>query len=100
MAGQPESVAVLFETALALQPSERKAFLDQECGRDTALRQSVENLLAEDARAGSFLKHPAIDFLEKLFGWSPECLGKSRSRRYGKFHVPLASARTNSDRSS
>ena len=39
MAGQPESVAVLFETALALQPSERKAFLDQECGHDTALRQ-------------------------------------------------------------
>ena len=65
MAGQPESVAVLFETALALQPSERKAFLDQECGRDTALRQSVENLLAEDARAGSFLQHPAIDFLDK-----------------------------------
>ena len=35
MAGQPESVAVLFETALALTPSERKAFLDQECGHDT-----------------------------------------------------------------
>ncbi|HEY5253974.1 MAG TPA: serine/threonine-protein kinase [Acidobacteriaceae bacterium] len=65
MAGQPESVAVLFESALALQPSERKAFLDQECGHDTALRQSVENLLAEDARAGSFLQHPAIDFLDK-----------------------------------
>ena len=65
MAGQPESVAVLFETALALTPSERKAFLDQECGHDTDLRQTIENLLSEDARAGSFLQHPAIDFLDK-----------------------------------
>jgi eukaryotic-like serine/threonine-protein kinase len=64
MAGQPESVAALFEAALALEPSERKAFLDEECGRDTALRQSVEYLLAEDALAGSFLQHPAIDFLD------------------------------------
>ena len=81
MAGQPESVAVLFETALALQPSERKAFLDQECGHDTALRQSVENLLAEDARAGSFLQHPAIDSLDKTIldglpsAWANHAIG-------------------------
>ncbi len=65
MAGQPESVAALFEAALPLKPSERKAFLDQECGQDTALRQTVENLLAEDARAGNFLQHPAFAFLDK-----------------------------------
>ena len=65
MAGLPESVAELFEAALALKPSEREAFLDQVCGRDSALRQTVENLLAEDARAGSFLQHPAFDFLHR-----------------------------------
>lgn len=65
MAGQPESVAELFETALALKPSEREAFLDQACGRDSALRRTVENLLAEDARAGSFLEHPALGFFDK-----------------------------------
>jgi tetratricopeptide (TPR) repeat protein len=65
MAGQPESVAALFEAALALKPSEREAFLDQSCGQDPALRQAVENLLAEDARAGSFLQHPAFDFLDR-----------------------------------
>ena len=65
MAGQPESVAALFEAALALNPSEREAFLDQGCGQDMALRQTVENLLAEDARAGSFLQRPAFDFLDK-----------------------------------
>ena len=65
MAGQPESVAALFEAALALNPSEREAFLDQECGWDSALRQTVENLLAEDARAGSFLQHPAFESLDR-----------------------------------
>lgn len=29
------------------------------------MRQAVEKLLAEDARAGSFLQHPAFDFLDK-----------------------------------
>jgi eukaryotic-like serine/threonine-protein kinase len=65
MAGQPESVAELFEAALALKPSEREAFLDQTCGRDSALRQNIENLLAQDARAGSFLQHPAFNFLDR-----------------------------------
>jgi eukaryotic-like serine/threonine-protein kinase len=65
MAGQPESVAALFEAALALKPSEREAFLDQSCGQDPALRQAVEKLLAEDARAGSFLQHAAFDFLDR-----------------------------------
>ena len=65
MAGQPESVVALFEAALALEPSEREAFLDEGCGHDTELRQTVENLLAEDARAGSFLQHPAFGFLDK-----------------------------------
>jgi len=58
-------VAELFEAALALKPSEREAFLDQACGHDSALRQTVENLLAEDARAGSFLQRPAFDFLDR-----------------------------------
>jgi serine/threonine protein kinase/tetratricopeptide (TPR) repeat protein len=65
MTGQPEFVAALFESALALEPSERETFLDQECRQDPALRQAVENLLAQDARAGSFLQHPAFDYLGK-----------------------------------
>ena len=65
MAGLSESVAELFEKALALKPSERASFLDQACGRDSALRQTVEDLLAEDARAGSFLQHPAFSFVDR-----------------------------------
>ena len=71
MAGQPESVAELFEAALALKPSERDAFLDQACGRDSALRHTVENLLAQNACASSFLQHPAFSFLGHKAGDFP-----------------------------
>jgi eukaryotic-like serine/threonine-protein kinase len=63
MATQPELVEQLFEAALALKPKEREAFLDQECGHDEELRQTVEALLVEDANAGSLLEHPPFDLL-------------------------------------
>jgi serine/threonine protein kinase len=62
MATQPEFVEQLFEVALALKPSERQAFLDQACSHDPELRRTVEDLLAEDANAGSLLEHPPFDF--------------------------------------
>jgi eukaryotic-like serine/threonine-protein kinase len=68
MAGQRELVEQLFEAALALEPTEREAFFDQVCGGDPELRQMVEDLLAEDARAGSFLQNPPFDFLGKATG--------------------------------
>jgi eukaryotic-like serine/threonine-protein kinase len=63
MATQPEIVEQLFEAALALKPTEREAFLDQTCSHDPQLRLTVEELLAEDAKAGSLLEHPPFDFL-------------------------------------
>ena len=65
MAIQPEIVEQLFEAALALKPAEREAFLDQVCSHDPELRRTVEELLAEDANAGSLLEHPPFDFLGK-----------------------------------
>ena len=41
-----ERLQDLFHRASALAPAERAAFLDQECGEDTALRTEVERLLA------------------------------------------------------
>ncbi len=63
MATQPEFVEQLFEAALALKPAERKAFLEQACSRDPELRRTVEELLTEDANAGSLLEHPPFDLL-------------------------------------
>jgi WD40 repeat protein len=44
------------------QPScaQRKKFLDEACGGDETLRRDVETLLAAHARAGSFLREPAL----------------------------------------
>ncbi len=63
MATQPEIVEQLFESALALKPAQREAFLDQACSHDLELRRTVEELLAEDANAGSLLEHPPFELL-------------------------------------
>src|SRR5579862_4025895 len=50
----------LFEAALELKPTQRSAFLHEACKGDSELRHMVEDLLAEDVRAGSFLLHPPL----------------------------------------
>jgi serine/threonine protein kinase len=61
MASQRELVEQLFEAALVFKPMERDAFLDRECRSDPELRRTVEELLAADERAGSFLEHPLVE---------------------------------------
>jgi tetratricopeptide (TPR) repeat protein/tRNA A-37 threonylcarbamoyl transferase component Bud32 len=75
MAIQPEIVGQLFEVALALKPAERGAFLDQACSHDPELRRTVEELLAEDANAGSLLEHPPFDFLGAALVHPPRSSG-------------------------
>ncbi len=75
MAIQPEIVEQLFEVALALKPAEREAFLDQACSHDPELRRTVEELLAEDANAGSLLEHPPFDFLGQALMGPPRASG-------------------------
>ena len=65
MATQRELVEQLFETALSLAPMERAAFLQEKCSSNLELKRFVEDLLAEHARAGSFLQHLPLDFLDK-----------------------------------
>jgi hypothetical protein len=68
-----QSAEELFGEALELPPEGRSAFLDRACGHDPKLRRLVEQLLMEDARAGSFLAHPAFtpDGTQTLSGVSP-----------------------------
>src|SRR6202522_417416 len=75
MATQPEFVEQLFESALALKPAERAAFLDQACSHDPELRRTVEELLAEDASAGSQLERPPFDFLGAALNGTPRAPG-------------------------
>jgi serine/threonine protein kinase/Flp pilus assembly protein TadD len=56
-----EQAEKIFENALGLDESMRVAFLDEVCRDTPEIRVKVEQLLAEDALAGSFLKHPLFE---------------------------------------
>jgi non-specific serine/threonine protein kinase/serine/threonine-protein kinase len=47
---------------LGVKPGERSAFLDRECIGNPELRQAVEELLALNVNAGSFLEQPLLEF--------------------------------------
>jgi serine/threonine protein kinase/tetratricopeptide (TPR) repeat protein len=79
MSSQRELLEQLFEGALALKPIEREAYLDQVCSNDPGLRRTVEELLAEDARAGSFLEHPPFDFFNRAKVTPPATAGTTDS---------------------
>jgi serine/threonine protein kinase len=56
-----DQVAWIFEAAVELQdPAERAAYVAAACGTDQQLRAEVEQLLAHDTAAGSFLNRPAL----------------------------------------
>jgi eukaryotic-like serine/threonine-protein kinase len=65
MSTQSEFVEQLFEAALAREPAERHAFIEEACAGHSELRRTVEELLAADERAGSFLEHSPFDFLDQ-----------------------------------
>jgi eukaryotic-like serine/threonine-protein kinase len=56
-----DRVKDIFARALDVPPGSRAAWLDRECGGDTALYAEVQSLLAADAEAGTFISTPAID---------------------------------------
>jgi serine/threonine protein kinase len=72
MADQQELIEQLFDAALAMDPAERRAYLDRVCGDNLELRRSVDSLLIQDERAGSFLEHPPPGLHEKLMATPPE----------------------------
>ncbi|HKD06524.1 MAG TPA: serine/threonine-protein kinase [Bryobacteraceae bacterium] len=57
--GEWNRAKALFESALAQEPTQRAAFLAQNCPDDN-LRQEVEKLLVNFQEAGSFLSNPVL----------------------------------------
>ena len=60
MSSQQEIIEEIFEAALALPVQHRSVFLDQACADYPELRSGVEELLAFDQLAGSFLRAPLL----------------------------------------
>jgi len=58
----------LFYQALELEPVERSAFLDQQCGDDLALRREIESLLDASDKTLGFLREPIQQTAQRLTG--------------------------------
>ena len=79
MSSEQGTIEEIFEAALAQPVQERSVFLDQACGDYPELRRSVEELLALDEQAGSFLRAPLLPLRESTTGNLPEAFGSSPS---------------------
>lgn len=57
----------VFQTACDLPPGKRKAYLDEVCAGNEALRRQVESLIKYDTADSSFLAQPAIQEMAHQF---------------------------------
>ncbi len=73
----------LFNQALEMPPSERKAFLERACSRDDYLKNEVESLLEYHQRAESFIETPAMELEAKEL--AREKLDDVSGRRIGPY---------------
>ena len=83
-------VAELFKSAAEIDPSDRVAFLEEQCGSNAELRSEVESLLRTQERAGQFMERPALDVAAKTFthqgggAVAPRTIGNSKCLLIGK----------------
>ncbi len=69
MAGERwQRVEAIFKAAIELPPSQQTPFLDESCGDDSELRQTVERLLNSDRQAGGFLEEALLGAIELVEG--------------------------------
>jgi serine/threonine protein kinase len=62
MVAKPNDIEAIYNAALQKQSeTERSAYLDAVCGRNTTLRARVEELLKAHEEAGDFLEVPALE---------------------------------------
>ena len=51
----------VFDAALARDPADRSAFLDEACANNSDLRAEIESLLAAHDGVGDFIERPAFE---------------------------------------
>ncbi|MGZ4983450.1 MAG: protein kinase domain-containing protein [Chthoniobacterales bacterium] len=78
-------VKELFEAAVDLDPNQRTALLDKECGDDDALRSEIESLLKSDERTDGFIEQPAIAIPRDLFPNNVE--EPFAGRQFGSYQI-------------
>jgi serine/threonine protein kinase len=66
--GRWRRIVQLYHAALPRDTNQRKAFLDDACAGDPALRRDVESLLANEGTAEEVLSPPALEVAPKVTG--------------------------------
>jgi hypothetical protein len=58
-----QQISQIFESALALEPAERVAYVEAKCGGDDSLRRQVEMLIDSHQKADheNFIDSPAVE---------------------------------------
>jgi Tol biopolymer transport system component len=56
----------IFQAALALEPQQRTAYLDEACNGDETLRLEVESLITSDSGGLSFIDEPAFEVAARV----------------------------------
>ena len=56
-----QQVKEIFDSSLQYEGEERSGFLSSACGRDEALREEVESLIAWHEKDGGFIDSPAYE---------------------------------------
>ncbi len=77
----------ILQRALAMSDAQRPAFLEQICGTDSALRQSLDEYLALSTRAETFLAAPIVEQLGVSRNRPRAHLGSTTGRVLGPFTI-------------
>ena len=75
-----EQVEKICQSALELEESQRKAFLQAACGGNEELRREVESLLKFDEHRDQFIEQPALEGNRRPFC---DCLVPEKTGRPG-----------------
>jgi len=61
-----QQIDQIFQAALALEPDQRAAYLDEVCSGDKKLRREVESLITSDQGGLSFIDEPAFEMAARV----------------------------------
>jgi len=80
-----QHVQSVYNDAVALEPQERAAFLDNACGGDIELRREVESLLAYQPQAETFMDRPAFEVAARAL--ADDGAGLMVNQRLGRYQL-------------
>jgi hypothetical protein len=87
-----QEIERLYHSALERPESQRRAFVEEACGGDSALRDEAESLLAEGGHGASIIESPALEVAAKALAEDNSQLGGSvecEQERLGGDGFPL-----------